>query len=126
MKKLIFVLFIILNSTCFALENLTCDSSDGYTLTANLEGFSLSDVVFSQNSKVIKRQPLTLAPVKSYDMFASNKFITSYPYPTYSFVIQNSEYILAFPDTDLRNYEFISLLFTPESEIELTCVTRTI
>jgi len=125
-KKLIFMIFIVLNSTCFALEDLRCDSLEGHKLTAKLEGLWLSDVVFSQNSKVIKRQPLTVAPVKSHNMFASHQFVTTLPYPTYSFLTHDTEYIVAFPDEDLRNDEFIGLLQISEREIELECVTRTI
>jgi len=125
-KKIILILFIVLNSTVFALEDLKCTSSEGYTLTANLEGLRMTNIVFSQYSNIIKKQPLTYVPVKSYDMYQSANFVTSLPYPTYSFSSSSAQYLVALPDEDLRNYSFIGLLFTNDKEIELFCVTKTI
>jgi len=126
MKKFIFILFIVLNSAGFALEDLKCTSSEGYTLTANLQGFWMSNIVFSRNSKVIEKHPSTYVPEKSYHQWISENFATTRPYPTYSFSKESTQYMVAFPDEDLRNDKFIGLLFTDDEEIELNCVTKTI
>jgi len=122
-----FTMSFLMCTSCFATEALNCNSvEEGYALSAKLDGLWLSDVTFTQNSELITRQRITIVPTKSFDMIQSSRFPQELPYPTYSLSGNGRSIILALPMDDLRNYEFVALLFTEDGEIELNCTTSTI
>lgn len=116
------LMFLLITSSAFAKQRLNCLSTNKqYSLTGMIKGWRLYDYLLEYNTEVIAKGSY-LENRKSMDMYRSENFRTSFPYPTYNFYIDSKVKVVKFPAIDMRNINFIGLIDDDVSgELELFC-----